>query len=72
PLYVDYQIDGMRWIYPFDSGSRDVSIVFRKNKQETKHFPFDHYLIERDQSLSNLEYKYIQAWNDGSILFLNQ
>ncbi|MEQ9090041.1 MAG: GWxTD domain-containing protein [Balneola sp.] len=72
PLYVDYQVAGMRWIYPFDSGNRDVSIVFRKNKQETKHFPFDHYLIERDQSLSNLEYKYIQAWNDGSILFLNQ
>lgn len=72
PSFVDYGFGYMTWVYNFDSGNRAPSITFRDAQYGNSLYPFEHYLLNRDPALHSLEYKQIQAWNDGSILFLNQ
>lgn len=72
PSFVDYGFGYMTWIYNFDTGNRSPAITFRDVQYGNSLYPFEHYLLNRDPALHGAEYKQIQAWNDGSILFLNQ
>ncbi|MEX0597693.1 MAG: GWxTD domain-containing protein [Candidatus Paceibacterota bacterium] len=72
PLYVDDGFGEMAWIYEFDSGSRNPSIYFEDTQHGNTMSPFQNYMLRRSQSLFNLQYRQIQSWRDGSILYLSQ
>ncbi len=72
PLYVDYEFDKMTWIYIFDTANRQPAITFDLVRNNDNNYPFNHYVLQRNQSLSQLEYAQISAWNDGSILSINK
>lgn len=72
PLYKDAGFGEMTWFYEFDSGSRNPSIYFEDTRYGNIKFPFQNYVLQRSAALFNLQYRQIQSWNDGSILFLSQ
>ncbi len=72
PLYKDAGFGEMTWFYEFDSGNSTPSIYFEDTRYGNIKFPFENFILERSSSLFNLQYRQIQSWNDGSILFLSQ
>jgi GWxTD domain-containing protein len=72
PLYVDEGFGEMTWFYEFDSGNQVPSIQFEDPRFGNTKFPFDNYILERSKNLFSLEYRQIQSWLDGSILYLSQ
>lgn len=72
PLYIDEGFGEMTWFYEFDSGNQIPSIQFKDPRFGNTKFPFDHYILNRTSNLFNLEYRQIQSWLDGSILYLSQ
>ena len=72
PLYIDSGFGEMTWFYEFDSGTRTPSIFFEDKRYGNTKFPFENYILRRSSDLFNLQYRQIQAWRDGSILYLSQ
>ncbi len=72
PLYVDYEFNKMTWIYTFDTANRQPAITFDLVRSNDNSYPFNHYILRRNQNLSQLEYAQINSWNDGSILSINK
>lgn len=72
PLYKDSGFGEMTWFYEFDSGNRNPSIYFEDTRYGNVKFPFQNFVLQRSSALFNLQYRQIQSWNDGSILFLSQ
>ncbi len=72
PLYIDSGFGEMTWFYEFDSGNRTPSIFFEDKRYGNTKFPFENFILKRSSNLFNLQYRQIQAWRDGSILYLSQ
>lgn len=72
PLYTDTGFGEMTWFYEFDSGNRTPSIQFEDSRYGNIKFPFENQILNRSQDFFNLEYRQIQSWLDGSILYLSQ
>jgi GWxTD domain-containing protein len=72
PLYVDDGFGEMSWIYEFDSGSSNPSIYFEDTQYGNTKFPFQNYILRRSSRLFSLEYRQVESWKDGSILYLSQ
>ena len=72
PLYIDDGFGEMTWFYEFDSGNRTPSIYFDDKRYGNTKFPFETFILKRSSELFNLQYRQIQAWRDGSILYLSQ
>ncbi|MCP9292248.1 GWxTD domain-containing protein [Gracilimonas sediminicola] len=72
PLYIDSGFGEMTWFYEFDSGNRTPRIFFEDKRYGNTKFPFENFILKRSSDLFNLQYRQIQAWRDGSILYLSQ
>lgn len=68
PMYVDRSLQKMQWSYTYDRYDPRYSFYFEKYWVKNQHYPFHHYLIERDKNYFNVEYKQRQLWLSGSIL----
>lgn len=71
PWYVDTSLDEMRWSYSYNLSDPERNFYFKTPKIRNKYFPFDNYLLRRNNAYYNVQYQQIQLWLSGLILTRN-
>ncbi len=68
PWYVDRYLNTMQWSYSYDRTDPRYNYTFEKPNIRSEFFPFDNYLLRRNQGYFNIQYRQIQLWLSGGIL----
>jgi GWxTD domain-containing protein len=68
PWYVDRYLNTMQWSYSYDRTDPRYNFTFERPSLRNEFFPFDNYLLQRNQGYFNVQYRQIQLWRTGSIL----
>ncbi|MGM0588263.1 MAG: GWxTD domain-containing protein [Bacteroidota bacterium] len=68
PWYIEERVDIMQWSYAYDRQNPNYNFVFRRNKMETKFYPFRNYILQRNNYYYQVEYQQRQRWLTGQIL----
>jgi len=68
PWYVDQRLDLMTWSYAYDRQNPYYNYLFRRSKLRSEFYPFDNYILQRNQQYFNIQYQQIQLWLTGIIL----
>ncbi|TVQ65858.1 MAG: GWxTD domain-containing protein [Balneolaceae bacterium] len=68
PWYVDRYLNTMIWSYSYDRTDPRYNFVFERPNMRNEFFPFDNYLLKRNQGYFNIQYRQIQLWTSGAIL----
>jgi len=68
PWYVDRYLNTMEWSYSYDRNDPQYNFTFRRPNLKNEYFPFDNYLLQRNQGYFNVQYRQIQLWLTGGIL----
>jgi GWxTD domain-containing protein len=68
PWYIEERVDFMQWSYAYDRENPNYNYVFRRNKMESKFYPFRNYLLQRQNFYYQIEYQQRQRWLTGQIL----
>lgn len=72
PLYVDEGFGEMTWFYEFDTGTSNQGIYFEDPRFGNTKFPFHNFQLDRSSDFFGLQYRQVQSWKDGSIIYLSQ
>lgn len=68
PWYVDRRLDEMQWMYSYNRMDPEYNFYFKRSKLKTEFYPFDTYILLRDQRYFRLQYQQISLWLSGNIL----
>lgn len=68
PWYVDRYLNRMQWSYSYDRNDPEYNFFFERPNLKNEYFPYDNYLLQRNQGYFNIQYRQIQLWLTGSIL----
>lgn len=68
PWYVDQYLNTMVWSYSYDRTDPRYNYTFERPHMRNEYFPFDNYLLQRNQGYFNIQYRQIQLWLSGNIL----
>lgn len=71
PWYVRERLDEMQWSYSYNRDDPERSFYFFQPKLQSEFYPFEHYLLRRDQFYFNIEYQQRELWLTGLILQRN-
>lgn len=69
PWYMEDHLTYMEWAYSYSHNETGKRLFFHQNKPKNKHFPFDHYILERSQRYHTLYYQQVQNWRSGRVLY---
>lgn len=68
PWYVDRFLNTFVWSYSYDRSDPRYNFTFERPNMRNEFFPFDNYLLQRNQGYFNVQYRQIQLWLTGAIL----
>lgn len=68
PWYVDRYLNTMAWSYSYDRTDPRYNYIFERPNMRNEYYPFDNYLLQRNQGYFNIQYRQIQLWLTGGIL----
>ncbi len=68
PWYVDRYLNTMIWSYSYDRNDPEYNFVFERPTLRSEFFPFNNYLLQRNQGYFSVQYRQTQLWLTGSIL----
>lgn len=68
PWYIDRYLNTMEWSYSYDRNDPQYNFTFQRPNLKNEFFPFDNYLLQRNQGYFNVQYRQMQLWLTGSIL----
>ncbi len=68
PWYVDRFLNTFIWSYSYDRTDPRYNFTFERPNMRNEFFPFDNYLLQRNQGYFNVQYRQIQLWLTGGIL----
>ncbi|MGF1670593.1 MAG: GWxTD domain-containing protein, partial [Balneolaceae bacterium] len=68
PWFVETSINQMLWSYSYDRSDPRYNYFFERPKMPNEFFPFNNYLLDRNQQYFNVQYQQIQRWLSGDIL----
>jgi GWxTD domain-containing protein len=68
PWYVDRYLNTMQWSYSYDRTDPRYNFTFERPNLRNEFFPFDNYLLQRNQGYFNVQYRQVQLWLSGGIL----
>ncbi len=68
PWYVDRFLNTFIWSYSYDRSDPRYNFTFERPNMRNEFFPFDNYLLQRNQGYFNVQYRQIQLWLTGGIL----
>lgn len=68
PWYVDRFLNTFIWSYSYDRTDPRYNFTFERPNMRNEFFPFDNYLMQRNQGYFNVQYRQIQLWLTGGIL----
>jgi len=64
----DLRNDDIQWSYSNDHYASPLNFVFSEARDQTAFFPFENYILKRNDSYFNLQYQQIELWKSGLIL----
>lgn len=68
PWYIDRRLNTMFWSYSYDRTDPRYNFTFERPNMRNEYYPFDNYLLQRNQGYFNIQYRQIQLWLSGGIL----
>ncbi|NGP77006.1 GWxTD domain-containing protein [Balneolaceae bacterium YR4-1] len=68
PWYVDQSLNRMRWSYSYNRDDPEYNYLFETPKLQSEFYPYQNYLLQRNQYYFNVEYQQTQLWLTGQIL----
>lgn len=68
PWYVDQSLNRMRWSYSYNREDPDYNYIFETPKLKSEFYPYQNYLLQRNQYYFNIQYQQTQLWLTGQIL----
>lgn len=68
PWYIQERVDIMEWGYSYNRENPNYNYVFRRNKMQSRFYPFRNYLLQRNNYYYQVEYQQRQMWLSGQIL----
>ncbi len=68
PWYVERKLNMMLWSYAYDRSDPRYNFFFEQPKVKNEFFPFNNYLLERNQGYYNIYYQQVQLWLTGQII----
>ncbi len=68
PRYVTTSINDVIWSYSTNLADPETNFLFRNPKVKSKFYPFDNYILQRNQQYFSLHYQQVQDWLSGDIL----
>lgn len=68
PWYVDQSLNRMRWSYSYNRDDPEYNYLFETPKLRSEFYPYQNYLLQRNQYYFNVEYQQTQLWLTGQIL----
>lgn len=71
PWYIDQSLNRMTWSYSYNRNNPDYNYNFATPKLKSEFFPFQNYLLQRQQYYFNIQYQQTQLWLTGQILTRN-
>lgn len=71
PYYVYRSLDRMQWTYGYDRSDPDRNFYFVEPKIPSEYFPFDNYILQRQNNYFTVRYQRVQDWLTGYVLKYN-
>jgi GWxTD domain-containing protein len=68
PWYVDRRLDQMQWSYSYNRTDPERNFLFLQPKLKSEFYPFEHYILQRNQQYYSVEYQQRSLWLSGLIL----
>lgn len=68
PLDEYKRLRGVRWSYKYNQTDPEYTFYFRSTKTKTEHYPFDNFILQRDNAYFRSEYRIRERWLNGSIV----
>jgi GWxTD domain-containing protein len=68
PRYINSSLNDMVWSYSTNLYDPETNFLFMKPKVKNKFYPFDNYILQRNQQYFSVQYQQIQTWLSGNIL----
>jgi len=68
PWFVETSVNQMLWSYSYDRSDPRYNYFFERPRMPNEFYPFNNYLLERNQQYFNVQYQQVQRWLNGSIL----
>lgn len=71
PWYVNNRLDEMVWSYSYNRDDPNYNYLFFQPKIQSEFYPFEHYILRRNQQYYNVEFQQVSLWLSGLILTRN-
>ncbi|MAO63795.1 MAG: GWxTD domain-containing protein [Balneola sp.] len=68
PFFQTKSLNEYKWAYSYDLTIPEYNFTFVRNKSKSDVYPFEHYVLERDNIYFQLEYRVRELWKSGRIL----
>lgn len=68
PLFQNKKLNEMIWSYSYDLSLPEYNFLFLRNKSKSAVYPFDHYVLQRDNVYFQIEYRARELWLTGKIM----
>lgn len=68
PWYTTQSFDQIMWSYSYNFNEFERNFVFRSPRVRTDNYPFDNYLLIRNQAYHQVEYRQRDMWLNGTIM----
>lgn len=68
PWYVENTLDTSTWSYTYNRNDIRYTFQFYRPRISNEYFPFQHYIMRRDQIYHNIMYERVQMWLSGQVL----
>ena len=68
PFYQTKSLNEMKWAYSYDLSAPEYNFIFRRQKSRSDVYPFEHYVLQRDNVYFQLEYRVRELWLSGGII----
>ncbi|MDZ7771931.1 MAG: GWxTD domain-containing protein [Balneolaceae bacterium] len=71
PWYTEENLDRQVWSYSYNRNDPDLNFLFIQRKLKTEFYPFDNYILQRNNYYYDTQYQQEQLWLSGRILNRN-
>lgn len=68
PFFQTKSLNEYNWAYAYDLSIPEYNFTFIRNKSKSDVYPFEHYVLERDNIYFQLEYRVRELWKSGGIM----
>lgn len=68
PWYVENSLDTSVWSYSYNRNDQRYAFQFVRPRIPDQYFPYQHFILRRNQIYHNIQYERIQMWLSGLVV----